>query len=34
MVVPPKKISPPELELAPINFDLAGAWVFLPVKAD
>ncbi|GGZ42662.1 hypothetical protein [Streptomyces poonensis] len=34
VVVSPKKIFPPELDLAPSNSDLQNAWAFLPVETD
>ncbi|MDX3591579.1 hypothetical protein PV749_10635 [Streptomyces sp. ID03-2B] len=34
MVVSPKLIFPPELELAPCDFDLQNAWALLPVQRD
>ena len=34
MVISPKPIFPPVLELAPVNFDLRNAWAFLPVERD
>ncbi|MFJ8923610.1 hypothetical protein B046DRAFT_04159 [Streptomyces sp. LamerLS-316] len=34
LAVSPKLIFPPELELAPYNFDLQNAWAFLPVTED
>ncbi|MFJ3216154.1 hypothetical protein ACIPLC_09565 [Kitasatospora sp. NPDC086801] len=34
VVISPKPIFPPMLELAPFNFDLQHAWAFLPVQRD
>ncbi|MFF0561656.1 hypothetical protein [Streptomyces sp. NPDC004266] len=34
VVVSPKAIFPPELELAPSDFDLQNAWALLPVATD
>ncbi|MFD8597266.1 hypothetical protein ACFV1L_19905 [Kitasatospora sp. NPDC059646] len=34
LVVSPKAIFPPELELAPSDSDLQNAWALLPVETD
>ncbi|MFJ2171399.1 hypothetical protein ACIOHE_00595 [Streptomyces sp. NPDC087851] len=34
MAISPKPTFPPELELAPFNFDLQNAWALLPVTRD
>lgn len=34
MTISPKTIFPPEIELAPSNWDLQNAWALLPVKTD
>ncbi|MFJ4961263.1 hypothetical protein EES43_09220 [Streptomyces sp. ADI96-02] len=34
MAISPKLIFPPEIELAPSNWDLQNCWAFLPVERD